>query len=269
MTVGGSSTFTHAQSTPASDDYHLFNPVPDELLRPLSADRPDVTESPYTVDAGRVQIESSIVSFTSDSEGADVDEWVVGSTNLKLGLTSDMDIQFVFDPYINRDEEGAATVDGFGDMQIRLKINLYGNDGGETALAILPFITLPTAADDLGHGHVEGGIAVPWAKELGDGWSLGLMGELDALYRPTDDDYTVEFLHTAALGRELTESLGAYAEYIGVAEFESDSDYRALFGVGLTYAVNRDTQLDLGANFGLTDEDTDDLTVFTGFTVRF
>ena len=32
--------------------YHLFNPTPRELLREMSTDRPDVTESAFTVDAG-------------------------------------------------------------------------------------------------------------------------------------------------------------------------------------------------------------------------
>ncbi len=31
---------------------HLFNPVPTKLLRELNTDRPDKTESPFTVDAG-------------------------------------------------------------------------------------------------------------------------------------------------------------------------------------------------------------------------
>jgi hypothetical protein len=31
--------------------FHLFNPTPKALMRELSTDRPDQTESPYTVDA--------------------------------------------------------------------------------------------------------------------------------------------------------------------------------------------------------------------------
>ena len=32
--------------------YSLFNPTPDSALRDMATDRPDKTESPYTVDAG-------------------------------------------------------------------------------------------------------------------------------------------------------------------------------------------------------------------------
>ena len=43
--------------------YSLFNPTPRELWRPLSADRPDFTESPFTVDAGALQLELSFVDY--------------------------------------------------------------------------------------------------------------------------------------------------------------------------------------------------------------
>ncbi|MEE9212565.1 MAG: hypothetical protein V3U29_07920, partial [Phycisphaeraceae bacterium] len=40
------------QGAADKNGYHLFNPTPRHLMRDLSADRPDVTESPITVDAG-------------------------------------------------------------------------------------------------------------------------------------------------------------------------------------------------------------------------
>src|SRR4051794_35141958 len=36
--------------------YTLFNPTPRKQMREMATDRPDKTESPYTVDAGHVQI---------------------------------------------------------------------------------------------------------------------------------------------------------------------------------------------------------------------
>jgi hypothetical protein len=40
--------------------YTLFNPTPDHLLRDLTTDRPYISESPFTVDAGHIQIESNL-----------------------------------------------------------------------------------------------------------------------------------------------------------------------------------------------------------------
>ncbi len=47
----------------AADDrsqYWLFNPTPGRLLREMTSDGPDTTESPFTVDAGRVQTETAL-----------------------------------------------------------------------------------------------------------------------------------------------------------------------------------------------------------------
>lgn len=54
----------------------------------MSTDRPDKTESPYTVDAGRFQIEMDLVTLTID-EAADfrVETVNVAPINIKLGLT--------------------------------------------------------------------------------------------------------------------------------------------------------------------------------------
>ena len=58
----------HISAIPFPDktQYHLFNPTPNNLLRDLSPDRPDATESPITVDAGRYQVETSLFDYRRD-----------------------------------------------------------------------------------------------------------------------------------------------------------------------------------------------------------
>ena len=62
-------------------------------------------------------------------------------------------------------------LDGTGDFQTRLKINLWGNDGptptfGDTSFAFLPFIQAPTSSRGLGSDHVEGGMIFPFDMSL-------------------------------------------------------------------------------------------------------
>ncbi len=52
------------QSEPDKSRYWLFNPTPENLMRDLTTDRPDMTESPFTVDAGHVQFETNIFGYT-------------------------------------------------------------------------------------------------------------------------------------------------------------------------------------------------------------
>jgi hypothetical protein len=255
-------------ASPDKRDYTIFNPVPAELLRPLSADRPDTTESPYTVDAGHVQIESSVFDWVRDG---DDDTLTIASLNFKVGLLHNLDIQFIVDPYVRSDAEGAGNGgvnDGFGDSQIRLKLNLWGNDGGRTAMAVMPFIKVPTADEPLGNGEVDGGVILPFSIDLTEGLSLGLMAEFDAVYDEDDDNYDLGFVHTAVLGFDLTERVGAFVEYVGVWGSDSSIPYSASTGAGVTFALNDNCQLDCGLNFALNDA-TDDFNPFAGFTIRF
>ncbi len=257
-------------------EYHLFKPVPREMMRELSTDRPDTTESPYTVDAGHVQLEMSFVDFTYDHDNADSQttrSLAVAPLLVKIGLLHNVDLQIGIDPYTttevtDRPSDTSETVSGFGDTLVRLKVNLWGNNEGVTALALMPFIKFPTAEDDLGNGNVEGGVILPLGVSLGDDWSLGLMAEFDFIRSAADDRYVVDFVHTATIGRPLFGELAGYVEYAGFVNLNGDESYRGFFDAGLTYGLTPDTQLDCGIRVGLT-EAADDVGVFAGLSLRF
>lgn len=256
-----------ANADPAQTDrsqYSLLNPTPRELWRPMSADRPDFTESPFTVDPGAVQLEVSFVDYTKNGQE---EAWTVAPANLKIGLLNNVALQIVLEPYV-REDDGTETKDGFGDTQFRLKINLWGNDGGETAFGIMPFIKVPTASNDLGNDHVEGGLIFPFATDLGEGIGLGLMFEADFVYDEADDDYDTEFFATGVLGFDITDALGLYVEGIGITSTDPDVDFRVILGVGATYGLTENIVLDVGVNLGLTGN-ADDVNLFSGLTVRF
>src|SRR5690606_21387458 len=115
--------------------YSLFEPTPRELMRDLSTDRPDQTESAYTVDAGHWQLEMDFLNHTRDHDSADgadveVQEWSIAPLNLKLGLTNRLDIQLMFDPQVRTrtEDRAAGTVteaSGVGDMTTRLKFSVW------------------------------------------------------------------------------------------------------------------------------------------------
>ena len=268
-----------AQSPPPDTDkgqHHLFNPAPRELWRNLSADRPDVTESPYTVDPGAIQLEMSFVDYKYDSHNKDantVESWAIGdATTLKFGLLHNMDIQFVASLYTEErtrpDVGPVSTLDGFSDLAIRLKINFWGNESGDTALGILPILKIPTGTS-LSNGKVEAGVAVPFSWLITESLNLGLMGQLDLQYNDGSGDYDLAFLTSAVLGFDIVGPLGGYTELVGIAVTTGTSDYEASFSTGLTYAVvEARVVLDVGASFGLTRAATD-FQLFTGITVRF
>lgn len=266
-----------AETAPAPDKstYTVFNRTPESLLRDLSTDRPDLTESPYSVDAGWWQVEMDMVARTiarEKSPGVDLKATALSlaSLNVKIGLTNSIDLQTVIESYTRvrvRDNLTGATasVSGFGDITSRLKINLWGNDGGDSACALMPFIKWPTNRNNLGNDSIEGGLIIPYARDLPGGWGLGVMTEIDIVRNDTDTGYNVEWLNTITVSHDLGEKLGFYLE---LTHLTTRGPSLATFDCGLTYGVNKHLQLDVGANIGLT-RATEDLTLFTGLSIRF
>jgi len=258
--------------------FTLFNPTPGELMREMSTDRPDTTESPYSVDAGHVQFELSLVDYAwNKDQGAKTQTLAVLPSNIKVGLLNNVDIQFVFTPYTRIEAEaddGDNVTDGFSDdTQIRLKINLWGNDGpmpgfGNTAFAFMPFIKFPIGSDDLTNDHVEGGLIFPLAISLPNDFSLGLMAEVDFVYNEASGGYGVDFVHTATVSHQIVGNLGGYIEYIGIAPRDTGGTYQAIASGGLTYALSDNWVLDCGGTVGISDS-ADDLSVFVGTSFRF
>ncbi|MBX3406763.1 MAG: transporter [Phycisphaeraceae bacterium] len=235
--------------------------------RPLSADRPDVTESPYTVEPGRAQVEFSFAEWTRDDDGARTDRWSLAPMNIKIGLTERVEAQLLLAPWSWIDEHGADHADGPGPAGLRFKLNLWGNDGGDTALAVMPFVVFPVGDPAFAPERIEGGLIVPFAMELDWGFSLGLMAEFDFVWDADDRVYDLEFVHSAALGRDLFGDLGGFIEYVGVLAARR-GDYQASANAGLTLGIGPDVQLDCGIGIGLT-ESADDLRLFAGMTVRY
>jgi hypothetical protein len=257
--------------------YSLANPTPRNLLRELSTDRPDQTESPYTVDAGRFQIEIDFVhhgSHHDTSGGGDVHrrDWSVAPVNLKVGLTNRVDLQLLIDPQVNSRVEDriAGTTDrasGFGDVVTRLKVNFWGNDGGSTAFALMPFVKWPLAASGIRNGETEGGIIFILGFELPAGWSSAAMTEVDFVSDGTGGRAT-EWINTITFAHDLTARLGGYLEFVAVTGDAPGFKWQGQFDAGLTYALDDNTQLDLGCNFGVTDS-APDYQPFVGLSRRF
>jgi Putative MetA-pathway of phenol degradation len=264
-----------AQALPADkSQFSLFNPRPPSQMREFNADRPGVTESPYTVDAGHMQVELSFVEYTHDSEaGIQTDGYSVLPANLKIGLLNNLDLQLILNSYENFLIHGKGTSqrdDGFGDTEIRAKLNLWGNDGGNTAFCIMPFVRLPTGVDHLSDHHVEGGLDLPLTvRQLPGGFDLSTMAEFDVDHNDANDNYGIDFVHTLNLQHELgAKKLSGYLEYAGVAPIDTDQTYLAYVDTGVTYLVSKNVQLDAGINIGISRR-AEDFTVFAGLSVRF
>jgi len=260
--------------------YTLADPTPDHLLRDLSTDRPDMTESPFTVDAGRVQTETNLFGYARsypEADGTVVSASEFATTNIRIGLTHDTEIDVIWQPYgivrAQRDPVAATRQAGVGSVDLRAKINLWGNDTfaapGATALALLLFVTLPTdRGNGIGAAAVEAGLIVPFAVKFSDRVGLGLNAGMHVRKDDPTVGYHVEWLASASLSYEWSERFGSYVEVatrLGTRDPRGDV---VLVGLGLAYKVTRNLQLDAGVNLGVTPA-ASRVNPFVGVSARF
>ena len=265
----------------SKERYSLFNPTPDRLLRDLTTDRPDTTESPFTVDAGRMQIETNLFGWSRsrvDTEGTATDSYDVAATNFRLGLTHRSEINVVVRPFgvvrtRPNDPAEATRRSGVGGLDIRTKWNFWGNDAfeapGATALGLLPYLNLPTdRSNGVSPEHVEGGLIVPFAVKLSDKFGLGLNTGIHFAKNADTAGHHPEYLNSASLSYEWSERLGTYYEVATRFGTRDPLGHIVMLGTGVTYKLNKNLQLDAGVNFGVT-RASDRINPFVGLAARF
>lgn len=254
--------------------FNLFKPTPSEHLRDMNA----LFNGPYTVDAGYVQLETVAVLYSYDHDtagGADstTKYFSFGSTALRLGLLNNVDVGATIAPHIRvrtRDRvSGASTTqNGFGDVTLRAKINLWGNDGGSTAFGLSPFLKLPTNQDGLGNRYVEGGLGLPLAIELPWEWWLGVTPEFHCFHNVSGGGCHLNFASTAFLWHKIAGDFSGYIESSNWISTERGSPWISTVDLGLTYVWGTHVQLDAGAYIGVT-RAAADITPFLGISFRF
>src|ERR1051326_2671795 len=155
--------------------------------KPICPDRPGRGAAPCIVDAGHAQLELGLFddSFQHRS-GVTTDTDNVGSLLAKWGVNERMDVEAGMAFYQTlrvHDASGTTKLNGIGDLFLHAKVNpLSGapeNESSPFALALDPFLKLPTATGGLGNGAVEGGFVLPMGYDLGNNWSLAMTPEAD------------------------------------------------------------------------------------------
>ena len=76
--------------------------------------------------------------------------WSAAAVNLKFGVTARLDLQPILPAWT---EQAKKFTDGrrerergWSDLTVRAKLNLFGNDNGGMAMALMSFLSLPTFA---------------------------------------------------------------------------------------------------------------------------
>jgi len=266
-----------APPAPDKSGYTLFNPTPDSQLRSFAPDRPPKADSATTVDAGHFQYETDLLNYSQTNFGGVTTKLYQAFDPVwKLGLTNWVDFELKFNGYQNLtatdNATGAAVAkgSGFGDVFVKSKINLFGNDGGSAALAIIPYVKIPSDAPTISNGVVEGGLIAPFQLQLPHDFGLTLMSEVDALKDAADSGRHANFVDLVNLNHAVPgiKNLSAAIEFFSSVGTDPNTPPIYTFDTALIYLLTPNVQLDAGVDFGLS-RAAPAVQVFVGLSQRF
>ncbi len=260
---------------PDKSGYTLLNPTPDDQMRKFAPDRPTKGFSVRTIDAGHIEVEMDSFNETYTRYlGVITHSIQTLDPNIRIGLNNSTEFEIQFNGLqSSRSESQAGALvaqgAGFGDVVLRTKINLLGNDDGPVGLAIIPYLKVPSTAPVISNGAVEGGLIVPLALRLPQDYLVTLMTEVDAL----KDDLNhreANFVNLVGVSHPIPGIEGANAM---VELFSSVGADRATspiytFDLGMNFRLDKHTFLDFGLNLGLNNA-APKVQVYTGISARF
>lgn len=265
-----------ADSMSDKSQYSLFDPTPDGALRSFSTDRPLNAFTPYTVDAGRYQIESDFVFFGQSGDRITTTRTVQAlDPEIRVGLTRFLEFNVVTagiqTDRTTSDRTGRTLSrdTGTGAVTLRARYNVVGDDAGPYAFTLIPFVSVPSGDGHFGNRKVEGGLTAPLGLSLPYDFTLILQSQVQAVHDGSAALYAsftdVAYLQHAIPGVE---------DLSGVVEFTANNNADRhvadtyTFDTALAYLVDKNTQIDVGAFVGL-NRAAPDFQIVAGIVHRF
>jgi hypothetical protein len=258
-------SYAQTDTSISKKQYNLFNPTPKNLMREFATDRPDVTESAYTVDAGHFQLETDLFK-TEHFKATKIitTNNFYNIANIKMGITNSLDLQLVVSSLVaSRINNGISKTktSGFGGVILRAKQNLWGNDNIRSALSILPFVNIPSG----NNSKFSGGIVMPFALSLPHGWNFGSQIEADITEGIMNNNYYFNFLASATVSHSLFKNFDFFAEDVLSRDNELKT-YEYFLDGGFVFALSPAIHIDTGIYYGL--KSASPTTYFLGLSFR-
>ena len=245
-----------------------------DALRPLCPDRPGKGTSACTVDKDQFQLEVDAFDTTIDrADGTKTTTTVFANPQLKYGLTDHLDLEASLSPYTHVENKSHAThssASGIGDLYLRAK-TMLSDDQDAVAVAIEPFVKIPTAGKTIGNGATEGGVVLPLNVAFENNWSLGASPEIDFLKASSGSGHHAAAVYVVGLNRSFANGVSAGIELWGASDFDgvgTTNQYSFDLSAAWQPGTSNDIQFDGGVNIGLNNH-TPDTQIYVGLSKRF
>jgi hypothetical protein len=213
-----------------------------------------VTETPVTVPPGRFLLEMDALTLTIDREpGLKYTAFGAASTFLTTGITRNLDFQVGAELYLSQKFDAGGLTErasGVGDVYVRAKYRFYESNDTYTAVAVLPYVKIPTNSGGVGNDSVEGGLIVPFHTQLIGGFDFAAMVELALMRNAANDGHDGHWFASAYLSRQVVSRIGLYGEGT-VAKSTGGEPWEGTVGFGVTLNISDQAWWDLAVYRGV------------------
>jgi len=228
----------------------------------LVTDRPDFTESSEVVGHRVIQIESGLTFEQTDDTAHQV---TAPQLLVRVGVGRRFELRFAGDGFVSQSVEtpaGLVRTGGHSDAEIGAKWKFFDQPAVGFDMAVIPFLSLPTASDGFGTTGYDPGFKLTVARELPRGF--GLSGNFNAASLTSEAGRAWEREASVSLGRGFGGAWGAYWETYGSF---SEGGCDCTVNTGVTHALGDNGQVDVEVGRGVTGN-AQDWFVGVGFAVR-
>jgi hypothetical protein len=226
-------------------------------LPDIQTDRPDQTETPYTVPKNHFQMENG---FSFEKTSSDSRTFIYPSSLIKFGLNERSELRLITQLSTVRSDK--YSLKGLGPIAVGFKVNLTEEKGIIPITSFIGHISFPKiASKDFQATYLAPEFRFTMQHTLTKTMTLGY--NLGAEWDGESPEPT--YIYTLTTGFSLSPKWGAYAEVYGFAPQREPADHR--IDGGFNYLLRKNILLDISGGFGLT-ENAPPYYIALGFSFR-
>ena len=240
----------------------------------LITDRPDQTESAYTVPPKLFQIELGAAYGESQDGPEKKVLQSIPQALVRIGLTRGFEIRLGIPGLeIEQTDSAAGSSDtrGLVDATVGFKAVISGENGAIPQTAFLGTLIVPSGDSDFTSDRVDPAFRFAFSNTLSSRLSLGYNLGMVWLTE-TDEEGTQQtpsyFDWTVALGISASERVGVFVEAFGISPVDGDRRSITALDAGVTHLLTPRLQLDASGSVGIS-ETAPDWTLGLGLSFRF
>jgi hypothetical protein len=209
-----------------------------------------VTETPVTMAPGSILMRMDAISLGFEPDSTAPNQYralALGTTLVSAGLTDSVDFEAGTQLFL-RDTFNTSgmnqTQSGIGDFTFRTKWTFWKDPSSGEEAAIIPYIVVPVNSSAVGNDSFEGGLILPWARDLGGGFRTEAMAEWDEFRNVSNTRYDARWFGSADAKWDFGGMIGAYAEVTLSLSTAGGSSDTGTLGGGATLSVSKNFQWD-------------------------